>query len=278
MSYASRKDPEFMSLRMVACPECGLLYAPRIPSSGFLAHAYAETGYDSDSAARFAAASYADAVAARLSRLPDLGSALEIGCGNGALLAHLIRLGFTSVTGVEPSREAAEAADSALRRCIRVEAFDPARLPAGQFSLVIANQTLEHVDQPAEVIAAAHRLLKPGGALMIVSHDYQHWLMRLLGAHSPIIDIEHLQIFSRSSLERLLTRAGFAPVSIEAFGNCYPLHYWFRLLPVPALLKRPLGPALRTGWLAPVGRLTLAASIGNMIAWAQVPSGDTPIS
>ena len=35
---------------------------------------------------------------------------------------------------------------------------------------------------------------------MLVSHNYRHWLMRLLGARSPIIDIEHLQIFSPASL------------------------------------------------------------------------------
>ena len=39
MSYASRKDPEYMSLRMIVCPQCDLLYAPRIPSREFLAHA-----------------------------------------------------------------------------------------------------------------------------------------------------------------------------------------------------------------------------------------------
>jgi SAM-dependent methyltransferase len=261
-----------MSLRMVACPECGLLYAPRVPSSGFLARAYAETGYDSDVEARFAAESYAQGLAARLSSLPDRSSALEIGCGNGALLAHLTRLGFQEVTGIEPSHEAAQAAEPALRARICVETFDPARLPAGHYSLVIANQTLEHVDQPIELITAARRLLKPGGALMIVSHDYQHWLMRLLGARSPIIDIEHLQIFSRPSLQRALIRAGFAPVRIEPFGNRYPVHYWFRLLPLPGLLKGQLGAALRAGWLAPIGRLTLAVSVGNMIAWAQVPT------
>ena len=33
MSYASRKEPEYMSLRMVVCPRCDLLYAPRVPSA-----------------------------------------------------------------------------------------------------------------------------------------------------------------------------------------------------------------------------------------------------
>ena len=44
MSYVSRKEPEYMSLRMVVCPACDLLYAPRVPSTEFLARVYADTG------------------------------------------------------------------------------------------------------------------------------------------------------------------------------------------------------------------------------------------
>ena len=55
---------------------------------------------------------------------------------------------------------------------------------------------------PPQMISAARSLLKPGGALMIVSHNYRHWLMRLLGARSPIIDIEHLQVSEGTDLRR----------------------------------------------------------------------------
>jgi hypothetical protein len=83
LSYASRKEPEYMSLRMVVCPGCDLLYAPRVPSRSFLDNAYAETEYDSDLEARYAAASYAESLRGLLERLPDRDSALEIGSGNG---------------------------------------------------------------------------------------------------------------------------------------------------------------------------------------------------
>ncbi len=267
MSYASRKEPEYMSLRMVVCPGCELLYAPRIPSADFLARAYADTGYDSDSEAQFAAASYAEALSSRIARLPDRASALEIGAGNGALLWHLRALGFEELIGIEPSRRAALSAAPDLRDLIRIESFDPADLPKAHFSLIIANQTLEHIDDPYRFLAAARRLLKPGGAVMIVSHNYRHWLMRLLGARSPIIDIEHLQIFSPPSLSHALQRAGFAAPHIAPFANRYPLHYWTRLLPIPKLFKRPLHAWLR-GRDSAIGGLMLRASVGNMLAWA----------
>jgi SAM-dependent methyltransferase len=269
LSYASRKEPEYMRLRMVVCPACDLLYAPHVPSAEFLSHAYARAAYDSDAEARHAADSYADALRSRLSMLPDRASALEIGAGNGALLERLKDLGFAELAGFEPSLEAVRAAPADLRPLIRVACFDPESLPAAHFSLVIANQTLEHVSEPLQLLTAAHALLKPGGVLMLVSHNYRHWLMRLLGARSPIIDIEHLQIFSPASLAFALERAGFRDTEIRSFANEYPLHYWVRLLPLPKRLKGALRTGLRRAGERAGSDFMLRASVGNMIAWAR---------
>ncbi len=276
MSYSSRKEPEYMSLRMVVCPGCDLLYAPHVPSSSFLADAYAETEYDSDVEARYAAASYAESLGRFLERLPDRDSALEIGAGNGSFLEHLRQMGFANVTGIEPSRKAANAAAPELRPSIRIESFDPTKLPRAHFSLVVANQTLEHVEDPYRLLAAIRALLKPGGAVMIVSHDYRHWLMRLLGARSPIIDIEHLQVFSRGSLARALARAGFAVPAVESFKNRYPLHYWVRLLPLPRGIKRPLHTWLRSRSGAWLGGAEIRLGVGNMLAWANISKVEPP--
>lgn len=271
MSYASRKEPEHMNLRLVVCPECDLLYAPRVPPNVFLSGAYETAGYDSDEEAQYAADSYADAVRRHLSRLPDLSSALEIGSGNGALLRRLMSLGFESVTGIEPSREAARKAPVEIQKLTRVESFDSSTLPKGQFSLIIANQTLEHIGDPYGFLKASRVLLKRGGVIMIVSHNYRHWLMRLLGSSAPIVDVEHLQIFSPASLELGLRQAGFTETKLTPFTNNYPLHYWFRLLPAPRRLKPLVRTWLRTGAGAKLGATPLRASVGNMMAWATSP-------
>jgi len=271
LSYSSRKEPEFMTLRMVVCPRCELLYAPRIPQRERLEQEYAETAYDGAEEGRFAAASYAQALRRRLDAIPAPRTALEIGSGDGAFLGELRSLGFVELVGIEPSLAAVRAALPDIRSCIRVESFEAARLPTAHFSLIVANQTIEHVAEPKALLASLRALLKPGGLLMVVSHDYRHPLMRLLGARAPIIDIEHLQVFSRASLRVALERAGFGQVQIGPFANRYPLHYWIRLAPLPRGLKRALHPRLRSssGWGGRVGRITARASVGNMIAWAR---------
>jgi SAM-dependent methyltransferase len=245
------------------------LYAPQVPSTGYLERAYADTGFDGAGEARYAAASYAEALRARLAELPDRQSALEIGTGNGALLAHLRAMGFAEVLGLEPSIAAVRDAAPETRPLIRLGSFDPSALPASHFSLVVANQTIEHVAEPVALLTSVRALLKRGGLLMMVSHDYRHPLMRLLGRRAPIIDIEHLQVFSRASLASALERAGFPEVRIAPFANRYPLHYWVRLSPLPRLVKRPLHGWLRRSAERGLTGMTPRASVGNMIAWAR---------
>ena len=76
--------------------------------------------------------------------------------------------------------------------------------------------------------------------LGLVNHNYDAFLNRILGARSPIIDVEHLQLFCPGSLWHLLCAAGYDVVASTSFPNTYPLRYWLRLLPLPAGAKRIL--------------------------------------
>ncbi|HSV46553.1 MAG TPA: class I SAM-dependent methyltransferase, partial [Ramlibacter sp.] len=61
-SFASRKTPEFMSHRLVRCPNCELVYVAQPPAEHVLAAAYHEAAYDSAQEAQDAASAYAKAV------------------------------------------------------------------------------------------------------------------------------------------------------------------------------------------------------------------------
>ena len=84
-----------MSLELVRCLDCSLVYAPYPESSARLAELYAEADYDSSDEADAAAATYAR----ELAKLPGFDrvpreSACDIGAGNGALLTHFAEMGF----------------------------------------------------------------------------------------------------------------------------------------------------------------------------------------
>jgi len=265
-SFASRKIPEFMSYRLLRCSRCRTVYAETIPEIDRLTEAYSEAGYDSAEEAALAAVTYARVLLPAIDRLPRKEQALEIGTGTGVFLEKLLAAGFSHVTGIEPSRAAIAAADPGMCAFIREGVFSEADYSPESFDFICCFQTLEHVPDPRQLVDSCSRLLRPGGALALVVHDYESLVNRLLGKRSPIIDIEHLQIFCRASVIRLVETSNLRVEQVTSISNRYPLAYWFRLTPFPLRFKRPVGRLLE---ITGVGRATLGVNVGNVLVVAR---------
>ena len=97
---------------------------------------------------------------------------------------------------------------------------------------------------------------------MVVVHNWRAPLNRLLGLRSPIIDVEHLQLFSPKALRELLQQAGFESIKLNPIRNAYPLRYWLRLTPLPASAKHWILSLLERFGLADY---SFAMNVGNML-------------
>jgi SAM-dependent methyltransferase len=266
-SYAARKAPEFMNLKLVECSQCDVIFAPMPPPSGTIIEAYHQADYDSSVEARQAADTYANALRPHLAGM-RLGSAMDVGTGSGAFLSDLSDMGFAEVIGIEPSAAAIAAAEPRVKPWIREGIFREGDFPAGKFDLISCFMALEHVPDPGILVRTFFDVLAPGGKVALVVHDRTGWLNRFLGRRSPIIDIEHLQIFSPPSMEYLLKKAGYTDISIKPFANKYRLAYWMRLLPIPGGLKTALiGAVEKIG----LGELPVAMNVGNLFCVATKP-------
>jgi len=261
-SFASRKEPEYMCHRLVQCPGCDLVYADQPLSENELAHAYHVADYDSSDEANDAAAAYILAIQATLGRLAQRQSALEIGAGTGIFIDYLSREGFTDLVGVEPSSAAIAAAPEYRRAWIREGMFEEKNFAPESFDLICCFMTMEHVRDPDIVAKAAFHLLRPGGAFVTVTHDYRSRVNRLLGRRSPIIDIEHMQLFSEHSMRYLFESAGYADVTVSAFVNTYSLRYWMRLMPLPRSIKSVLSNLMHR---LRMDNVKLGVNVGNLI-------------
>jgi SAM-dependent methyltransferase len=262
-AFASRKLPEYMHHRLVECAACDLVYANPAPEVGALAEAYREAEYDSGEEAKAAASTYARLLPAIVDRLPHLRGALDIGAGDGAFLEELLAAGFTEVEGIEPSTAPILAASATVRSLIRQGLFTPSGYTGRKFGLITCFQTIEHVPDPGEMLRDIHSLLIEGGAVLIVCHNRKALSARVLGEKSPIYDIEHLQLFSRRSMSRLLEGAGFVDIDIKPIVNRYPLKYWARLFPLPGGVKSKVLGALRSSRL---GAIVIPLPAGNIAA------------
>ncbi len=262
-SYASRKDPEFMCYQLLRCPVCDVVYVEHPVSQEDLALAYHQSDFDSTEEADAAAQTYMKAMAPILEKIENKGLALEIGTGTGILLDHLKGVGFEKVMGVEPSPAAIAAAPDHRREWIIENIFVESDFEPNSCDLITCFMTLEHVRFPKELLASCYRLLRPGGAVVFVTHNYRSIVNRILGRRSPIIDIEHMQIFSHTSMSYLLKEEGFADVDVKPFLNRYRIHYWVRLLPFSTTFKIRL-----TRLISALGfsKVQMSIGVGNIMS------------
>jgi len=250
-SFSARKKPEAVYPAYRRCQRCRLVYAsPTLPAEDL---AYESTANIANEEAEWAASSYSDFLSPWLNDLPT-GTAIDIGCGDGAFLSHLDPEKFPERIGFDPGAKVA-------RPGIQLEPHFFAGTEK-KASLVTAFQVLEHVPHPLEILEKARTALVPGGLLFVVAHDERAWTHRALGKHSPMLDLQHFQLFSRGTLRRALETCGFRDVQTFPFKNTYPLHYWAKLAPIPTGLKQ---------WLRakPLGKRPVELALGNFAALAR---------
>ncbi|MGE4157746.1 MAG: class I SAM-dependent methyltransferase [Planctomycetota bacterium] len=93
------------------------------------------------------------------------GRVLEVGCGTGANLRDLRKLGW-SVTGVDLAPEA-------LAHCrdlpvLRANGLKPLPFKDGAFDAVVMLDVLEHLEDVAPLIAETRRVLRTKGVVMVM--------------------------------------------------------------------------------------------------------------
>ncbi len=260
-AYSSRKVPEFMHYRLFECAQCDVIYAGETPSVEFLEQAYDEAEFASSAEAEFASRTYAEVVSRLLPQLPDLSGALDIGTGDGCFLEKLLAFGFSGVQGVEPSSAPIQSAKPEIQPLIRHVLFRAEDFQPDSFRLVTCFQTIEHVDDPLQLVRDAETLLKSRGAVLLICHNRRGLVNSVLGAKSPIRDIEHLQLFSPRSAARLLEQTGFVDVAVRPIVNRYPIEYWIRLLPLKVGFKTRL---TRLANSTGAGALAVPMPVGNL--------------
>lgn len=154
---------------------------------------------------------------------------LDIGCGAGFLTNDLARQGM-DVLGFdasEASLRVARAHDATGR--VHYQLGDANHLPFadGSFDVACALDFLEHVDDPAHIVAEAARVLRPGGLFFFhtFNRNFASWLFGIKGVewfvkntprnlhcYQNFIKPAELQGFCEQNGLRVTTWRGLEPV------------------------------------------------------------------
>lgn len=143
------------------------------------------------------------------------GAVLEVGCGAGALLDDLLRLGH-SCQAIETSPDARKlaAAFHADNSDVRIHA-EAKTTWSNKFDYVIAFEVLEHIEDDYAALRQWGSWLKAEGHLLIsVPAHRRRWSASDVWAG-------HFRRYEREDLRRLLEQSGFTIVTLECYG--FPL-------------------------------------------------------
>ena len=114
----------------------------------------------------------------------------DVGCGGGLLSEAMARRG-AEVTGIDMSAEVLDVARLHLLESgplqltyLHISAEDLAQDSPGSFDAVTCMELLEHVPDPASLIAACARLVKPGGSVIVstLNRTPRAFLTAIVGA------------------------------------------------------------------------------------------------
>lgn len=236
------------------CVACGQLYAPHFFTPEQLGELYADMAPNMEDvpgpALEATQKGYWNAAKARV--LPQ-GGYLEIGPDIGYIVRHAANEGrFDKFWLFEPNRAvhaelAAAAGDHP--HLIATDMDDLSPVHDGSIALAVMIHVLDHLLDPLVILRQIETKLKPGGVVMIVTHNEKSLLRSAMGVKFPPFCLQHPELYNPRSMAALLDRSGLAKVNVGRSTNFFPIAFMVRQaawtagvdlsrLPLP---KRPLG-------------------------------------
>lgn len=258
-SFSSRKNPELMHHELLECISCKTLFTDNPYSYESLIAKYRQASYDSNLEANYAAETYAKLSFENIKK--KINNILDIGTGNGSYLIEISKFwDAKNLIGLEPSFNAAKELRSNKVKILNksLEEFKTEI----QFDLIACFQTIEHVIDPNKWLKRFSDLLSDEGLVVLTCHNNRSLVNKILGKKSPIFDIEHLQVFTKSGIKSLFERNNFEILEIYSYKNNYPLSYWVRISPIPNFIKNFI---LKSFW----GNIMVGINVGNIFVLAR---------
>lgn len=153
-----------------------------------------------------------------VSLLPRTWTVADIGSGTGYLIPVLARH-FRRVLAVDPVEAMRNCARDRMREHeldnVELMAGDLAALPIDENAVDLAVSVLvwHHVEEPASALAEVHRVIRPGGQILLVEQRVHH-----NDAFRQRMGDSRLG-FDSDELARMMERAGFTDVTVSSLAT-----------------------------------------------------------
>ncbi len=161
-----------------------------------------------------------DVLVARLVALGAHGDLLDFGAGTGTLTRRLLGLQrFGSVSAADLMPAPTGLPDAVAWRSQDLNA--PLDAPAASFDVLVACEVVEHLENPRALAREWHRLLRPGGLLLMSTpnnESVRSLVALLVRGHFVAFGDgcypAHITALLRKDVERILAEAGFVDIRV----------------------------------------------------------------
>lgn len=145
------------------------------------------------------------------------GRLLDLGCGDGEFAYRISKRGWT-VEGLDFDAGAARLAEQRHGLKVNICSLEEMAYPDDSFDAVTMNHVIEHLVDPLAMLGNVHRILKPGGSLIVVTPNAGSLGLRLFGRNWQALDPpRHIHILSLYALDTTVRAAGFE--SVQAYST-----------------------------------------------------------
>lgn len=226
-AYIIAAAEQKMRLPIVTCQRCGHGHTPLELSETDIARWYSSEEPDMDFLhSEHARRHTARAVLSRIARhLPQKGSLIDIGAGPGIFVSQAQKEGWNA-NGIEPATWGVKHAQDAYGISLHQGGFEALeQFPEGSFDVVTLFDVIEHVVDPNALVRSAARVTRSGGLLVLTTPRFDSALAKLMGRKWYCIFPAHIHYFTRKSLSRTLTQAGYTITEEKKHTRHLPARY-----------------------------------------------------
>ncbi len=199
---------------LVKCGSCGLVFCGRVPTAKELREHYSK--YPRNQRISPITVKRYEQILARVEPYRKLNRILDVGCGDGHFLEAAKRRGW-NVFGTELTDEAIAICRS--KGITMHQGPLQSYVPDARFDVITSFEVLEHINDGRDHVRKIACLIRPCGMFYFTTPNFDSCSRRFLGGRWVVIEYpEHLVYYTVSTIDRLLSDAGFSRCSIRTTG------------------------------------------------------------
>jgi ubiquinone/menaquinone biosynthesis C-methylase UbiE len=152
--------------------------------------------------------------------IPPAARILDVGCGTGELLLRLAaRHPDSMLSGIDPVPAMLQMAERKLpgRVDFRVGYASALPWPDASFDVVVSCNMFHYVTQPLLALQEMHRVLRPGGSLVITDWCDDYLMCRLCNVYLRLTNRAYYKTYKQRECLDLLSAAGTPVTGIERY-------------------------------------------------------------